>query len=790
MSCKFDPTTSYKYMLNLWQKYRKEYKIDTLHFWCREDNFDAHNELELKYNTNHKLDYIIDPEYKVNKQVAFIDEDIKTEKIVFNKRYLLDKTTLLNDNNDIFVQNFNDSLLDNNIKTIIIKSPYDIAKTTLTKQIVNNYKRILWLSYRVTLSNDIKGNFKELGFESYQDTLKSEKLIIQLESLLKLENNIELFIDNVSSEIPYYDLIIIDESEGVLNQFSSDTMKGQAHEIYCLLENIINNSPKLIVLDGDISSRTTRFISNFGNYKYLYNENKCNIKNIKVIKNKIEYLNDIYKSLDENKKIVIATQSSKIGKFFQKKIMERYSDKMVKLYYGKTGDKEKKKLVNVEQEFDEADVLIYSPTIEAGVSYDKPRFYKLYGVLSENANSQRAFFQMLPRVRKFETDEILILNEKLKYNEAKFYTFDEIKQNLINTQFDDNQLFYNKMTKIDEKMIKQRELTSYGINYVYNLLEEKNKHKYLFLYYFKLLALNKGHNIIIEDDSPDYTAEEKELVKLMKHEKQLYDYKDVLEAKDIRKPEHDILQKEKKQGNISELDKSKLEKYYYKQLLGVDILNDEIIKLFCNNCKIRNFINLIDILNYKQDRDDMKFINKQKIDIVHSIIYDFGFKNVFDTKIITPDEFNERAEIIKNNNQLFKNNNLKVLFNKLKITNKFETNKAFLGIINSVLENYSIKIQYIQKKIKGKLCPFYKLEILDNVDEIIQYKVNKGFKLVDTNNIFKFDTEKVLRFDELLNETKDTEEDEYFFEGLNMEDIEVYLRILFNDEQQHKTFCI
>ena len=186
----------------------------------------------------------------------------------------------------------------------------------------------------------------------------------------------------------------------------------------------------------------------------------------------------------------------------------------------------------------------------------------------------------------------------------------------------------------------------------------------------------------------------------------------------------------------------------------------------------------------------MKFINKQKIDIVHSIIYDFGFKNVFDTKIITPDEFNERAEIIKNNNQLFKNNNLKVLFNKLKITNKFETNKAFLGIINSVLENYSIKIQYIQKKIKGKLCQFYKLEILDNIDEIIQYKVNKGFKLVDTNNIFKFDTEKVLRFDELLNETKDTEEDEYFFEGLNMEDIEVYLRILFNDEQQHKTFCI
>ena len=43
----------------------------------------------------------------------------------------------------------------------MIKSLYDTAKTTLMKQIVNNYKRILWLSYRATLSNDIKRNFKE-----------------------------------------------------------------------------------------------------------------------------------------------------------------------------------------------------------------------------------------------------------------------------------------------------------------------------------------------------------------------------------------------------------------------------------------------------------------------------------------------------------------------------------------------------------------------------------------------------------------------------------------------------
>jgi hypothetical protein len=50
-------------------------------------------------------------------------------------------------------------------------------------------------------------------------------------------------------------------------------------------------------------------------------------------------------------------------------------------------------LINVNDEFDKADVLIYTSTIEAGVNYDKKQFYKLYGVFIENTTSQRAFFK-------------------------------------------------------------------------------------------------------------------------------------------------------------------------------------------------------------------------------------------------------------------------------------------------------------------------------------------------------------------------------------------------------------
>lgn len=764
-SSKFDPSTSHNYMLNMWVKYRKEYTINTLHYWCRYDNLDKHYELEQKYNKKNELNKLIDSDY--TNLDTIIDDDIEINKIEFSKRYLLDQTKLLDNNDDIFVNNINEGLNNPNIKTISIKSPYDTGKTQLLKQIVPKYNRILWVSYRISLTNDIKGNFERLGFKSYLNTIQSNKLIIQVESLMKLNNN--TFIDNNTSEIPYYDLVIIDEIEGILNQFNSPTMNGNAYNIFNYLENIIKNTPKLIVLDGDISSRTQQFINSFGNVINLYNTIKINQKNIKVIKNKLEYFDDIYNSLNNNKKIVVATQSSKEGKYIQTKLKTLYPQLNIQCFHSKTDDELKMMLEKVVEAFDKLDVLIYTPTIEAGVSYDKIRFYKLYGVMCAGSNSQRAFFQMLSRVRKFETNEVLILNEKLKCNENKLFTFDEVKSNLFNSKIDDNTLFSDIVTTNSEnKLIKTRDLTTYGINYVYNLVEENNKHKVLFLSYFKMLAINKGHTIQIDNEKLELTMKDKVLLLEMKNEKKLLDNKDILDAKDIKKGAFEHLQDEKKKNNLSELDKNKLEKHYYKKLLGVDILDDNIINLFCKNSKLANFINLIDIGNYKEEFDDNKFINKQKLDIVLSIIKDFGYKNVFDTTLLNDIEFILKADYIKTHNKMFKNNNLKMLFNKLKVTNKFDTNKAFLGVINSILECYSVKIQSQRKKVNGKEKYHYKLDILDNIDEILFNKINRGFKLIDNDNIFKFDASKGLKYDHLVNIVPANDDEEIVFDSLDM----------------------
>ena len=92
-----------------------------------------------------------------------------------------------------------------------------------------------------------------------------KRVIIQLESLLKLR------IDG--DPIPAYDLIIMDESESLLNQFNStQTFKNLNKEAFDFLIEIINNSKKLVCLDGDLENRTHDYIKQFGE--------SINIKNI------------------------------------------------------------------------------------------------------------------------------------------------------------------------------------------------------------------------------------------------------------------------------------------------------------------------------------------------------------------------------------------------------------------------------------------------------------------------------------------------------------------------------
>jgi hypothetical protein len=68
------------------------------------------------------------------------------------------------------------------------------------------------------LTYDIYASFKHLDVKPYLDRdFTADRLIIQLESLLHLEGDHNIF--NDIHEVPQFDLIVMDEIESLLNHF-------------------------------------------------------------------------------------------------------------------------------------------------------------------------------------------------------------------------------------------------------------------------------------------------------------------------------------------------------------------------------------------------------------------------------------------------------------------------------------------------------------------------------------------------------------------------------------------
>ena len=120
-------------------------------------------------------------------------------------------------------------------------------------------------------------------------------------------------------------------------------------------------------------------------------------------------------------KIVVVSQSKQEVENLKIEISKNYPDLKILIYTSMTSDKNKMELENVNNIWNKCDVLLYSPKIEAGVNFDVPHFDKIFGFIKANTSCQRAFEQMLARVRKTTDNEIYISNNDFSLHEIKEY---------------------------------------------------------------------------------------------------------------------------------------------------------------------------------------------------------------------------------------------------------------------------------------------------------------------------------------------------------------------------------
>jgi hypothetical protein len=352
---------------------------------------------------------------------------------------------------------------------------------------------------------------------------------------------------------------------------------------------------------------------------------------------------------------------------------------------------------------------------------------------------------MMGRVRKFKDPTITILNySEVKINKAFPWTFEDVKEGMLfSSELREERQYFD----IGGKILIRNSLTAYQINYIYNKVADMNKASHLFLPIFKHIAEKKGFKVAIRDETcgdaklnDDDEREPQQGYDLI-HEK-------ILNARDLIKNPYqnefqELLQKQRR-SCLTEEEHYQLQKHYIKLRSGLDILTIEIIKKFrYDDNIITNFACLFDLSNETTKDELMRIERIQQHTYISLILIRLGFEGIHDDEMIHRDDFTiDMSSTIMHLFNAFKNNkNFNMLMNESrhKIQDLLEADfKAQLCYINTILKSYSIKIGFTCKKFrkyKNKLL-YYHIQFRDNIDELLEYKINKGYKFKDRNNLF------------------------------------------------------
>jgi hypothetical protein len=245
------------------------------------------------------------------------------------------------------------------------------------------------------------------------------------------------------------------------------------------------------------------------------------------------------------------------------------------------------------------------------------------------------------------------------------------------------------------------------------------------------MCISKGHTFKRLDDKPKLEGENKKKTDDITVTK----IDQILDAEDLTDEKFQECLNAQSKDKATKEQKIAVTKHMHKLALGLDSLNEDVLKKFTMD-SIKKFTSLIDIQNVKESNDNHKKEIIDKAKLINQLIRDLGFKNIFDDKTkLNRKEFLERVEAVTNNNIIFTNPlNTKVRFN---LSKSFQINSSnkFLGFVNSILKDYNIKITQKRVTVNYKNDTVYNLTIINDINELLEYKIKLGFNLYDEQSM-------------------------------------------------------
>lgn len=296
-----------------------------------------------------------------------------------------------------------------------VKANMGVGKTieiiNFIKNQVRDDSKCLFITFSRTLSRKYINSLREIGFVNYIDveetTINQNRTIVCLDSIWRINN-----------ETPF-DYIFIDETLSVLNHFNSNIMDKRSM-VSMIFEMTLLSAKHIYLMDACVDNT---LVFNFVEYlSHKKNVSPYWIKNdyirptnrkadiVTIHKNdsiEKELAQKIAKLWAQGKRSAVASSTKSFTdalNFELYLIFKEETNQPKILIYNSATDQEtiNKHAEMVNDVWDKYDILIYSPSISAGMSFERPHYHNFFAMLENSFFTPTVDIdlQMLFRVRQ------------------------------------------------------------------------------------------------------------------------------------------------------------------------------------------------------------------------------------------------------------------------------------------------------------------------------------------------------------------------------------------------------
>ena len=423
----------------LWDGYHKVKDVSDLGKISRETDEETYVKMIIPTIQKFKMDMVS----KLVISLDFCKEKYECMARYTNSRYISDTFADVKPGHPDFCKS---KLFTKLYKILAIISGTGTGKSSLAFEYIkvrlmeNPQYRVLLLSSYIGYADAICTQAKTqagidfINYDNIRHKIKDNPnlLVLSLESIHKLPANAK------------YDLVVIDESDTILDKYSNGTptiRKDSYNECVRRIQDICIDSDRVWFMDAFMSERTINFIEDIRNHRldgdsyelvfntylkynktYLYGVNLIADHGREAEKCIEKWKNTLLRTIKNHRVFVVFSNADK-ARYYADIISENYPSKVVRVYTKNSTDITKKELKQLEQNWLEADIVIMSPIAPVGINFDPidAHFDCTFAYIDNHGPHILIMLQLMDRTRKTKSSVNHVLQLRARADDVSKY---------------------------------------------------------------------------------------------------------------------------------------------------------------------------------------------------------------------------------------------------------------------------------------------------------------------------------------------------------------------------------